>query len=585
MSYLRLAVLLLFCFAGTARAEEIALVFTGNTYASLYDCGHCSSSVGGAISRRATALKKIRSENPFCLVVDAGNFTAGGILDEFHSERALDRQRTGLYLKALSDMGYDALALGDEDFNYGISFLKKNRARYKLDFLSLNEGDKAARPYLLKQAGSRSIAFIGLTSDLVSQRQGRTAVDFRKSLGRVISSLKGKCDLFVLLSNMGDNLNKKIAEEFPEIGVIISSGNMHSMIPYEKIGSTVLCRPAYQGKELRVLHLTLEDSGLTGVSLDQVQLSKDIEEDQKIKDYLPVCFCDADCFSSESGPRVCKNKGNENAVCQTGPAADVRAVVITDTACPSCAIEYTEDFLKSRIPGLDIDVFDFRDKPAQQYISDHDLKTVPSFLLLSLSSGKTDFSRFADFAVQKGDLAVIKSEYSGVCMFLNRELREKRVDIFADLADPSFPGLALSLAQIANKKDIGFNLYFYSGISGPDPVPAQSFNPDEESDRFRAVQSMYPDKFWAYLSRRSSDLSNTWWISLFEEMGFDYKKIRLSLLSPQFIKEKESADALRRELNINQGSALLVGNKYLFRIMKLDEAELRKLLDYVGSAD
>src|SRR4030042_1321919 len=115
-------------------AKEITILYTGETHAMLYPCS-CPKEIDGGVSRRATLIKQLRKENPDALVLDSGSFFAGGLTDEYTQNAELDKARTQVNLKAIELMHYDALAIGDDELNFGKEFLLENLRKFNLNFL------------------------------------------------------------------------------------------------------------------------------------------------------------------------------------------------------------------------------------------------------------------------------------------------------------------------------------------------------------------------------------------------------------------------------------------------------------------
>ena len=121
----------------SAFAKEITILYTGSTHSMLYPC-NCSIETDGGLSRRATLIKQLRKNNPNILVLDSGNFFAGGLMDEYTQNTELNIKRTQDNLKAMELIKYDAVAVGEDEFNFGLDFLKENILKEGMNFLSCN---------------------------------------------------------------------------------------------------------------------------------------------------------------------------------------------------------------------------------------------------------------------------------------------------------------------------------------------------------------------------------------------------------------------------------------------------------------
>ena len=101
-----------------AFAEEAKPVFTvlfsAEAHGALLPCD-CPLQLIGGVARRATVVKQFRKRGPV-LLVDAGNWAAGGLYDEeSDGDAERDALRTVLMAKTMALMRYDVVALGQAD--------------------------------------------------------------------------------------------------------------------------------------------------------------------------------------------------------------------------------------------------------------------------------------------------------------------------------------------------------------------------------------------------------------------------------------------------------------------------------------
>ena len=92
--------------------------------------------------------------------------------------RELDMQRTIVNLKAMEIMKYDAVSIGDEEFNFSSEFLKQRIYNTEIPFLSCNistlesGGKSLFKPYIIKDIQGTKIGIIGVSGILVMQKAG-----------------------------------------------------------------------------------------------------------------------------------------------------------------------------------------------------------------------------------------------------------------------------------------------------------------------------------------------------------------------------------------------------------------------------
>ncbi len=104
--------------ADILHAKETTVIFSGQTHAMLYPCS-CPIRQDGGVLRRATLIKELRKKYPGLLLLDCGNFTGSGQMDEYTQNINLDMQRSQVNYQALELMQYDAVGVGPDEFNFG----------------------------------------------------------------------------------------------------------------------------------------------------------------------------------------------------------------------------------------------------------------------------------------------------------------------------------------------------------------------------------------------------------------------------------------------------------------------------------
>src|SRR3989338_9778802 len=81
------------CLVSKCIAEEITILYTGNTRAMLYHCD-CPREPDGGVARRAALVRELRTKYPGALLLDSGNFFVGGPYDNYSPNTQLDKERS-----------------------------------------------------------------------------------------------------------------------------------------------------------------------------------------------------------------------------------------------------------------------------------------------------------------------------------------------------------------------------------------------------------------------------------------------------------------------------------------------------------
>ena len=114
----------------------------------------------GGVARRATLVKRIRTENPNTILLDAG--------DVFQGTPYFNLYRGEVEYKSMSAVGYDAATLGNHDFDNGVEALAEAMKFANFDFVSANYDvrgtaiEKRVKPYIVRELGGIRIGLFGL---------------------------------------------------------------------------------------------------------------------------------------------------------------------------------------------------------------------------------------------------------------------------------------------------------------------------------------------------------------------------------------------------------------------------------------
>ena len=226
--------------------------------------------LGGA-ARRAALIKKIRATESNVLLLDAG--------DIYQGTYYFNKYGGELELKLMSEMGYDASAIGNHDFDNGIDGLVSKLPFAKFPLLCANydfsntdlKGKTEA--YKIFERGGLKIGVFGLGIELEGlvdkKNYGDTVyIDPVAKAAEMAIRLKQdeKCDVIVCLSHLGFKYNENkisdmtLAKQSRYIDVIIG-GHTHTFLDKPLILSN------RDGKEVCVAQV-----GWAGIKLGVINL-------------------------------------------------------------------------------------------------------------------------------------------------------------------------------------------------------------------------------------------------------------------------------------------------------------------------
>jgi len=119
------------------------------------------------LSRAATIVDSVRAANPNRVVlVDAGDLLQGNPL-AFVAAR-VDTTRPNPIIAAMNVMKYDASAVGNHEFNYGLATLGRAIKEASFPFLASNvylaNGPRAYPAYVVVRRGNVNVGIVGATT-------------------------------------------------------------------------------------------------------------------------------------------------------------------------------------------------------------------------------------------------------------------------------------------------------------------------------------------------------------------------------------------------------------------------------------
>ena len=167
-------------------------------------------------------------------------------------------------------MGYDVANVGEKDLMMGLKFLFDLSQRAKFPFISANLVDKKTqkevfKPYVIKEIAGLRIGIFGLLDDLFNptlqeKDPGLTILEPLSKSKALTKSLREYCDLIVVLSQLGESKDKKLARENREIDLILGGGGESKRAVIERVNEVPIYRLEPRGGYLGRIDYSLADA-------------------------------------------------------------------------------------------------------------------------------------------------------------------------------------------------------------------------------------------------------------------------------------------------------------------------------------
>jgi len=242
--------------------------------------------LGEGLARVAAAVKAVRAEGKPTLLLDSGDTIQGAPTQALvFAGRVGDASDP--IVRAMNLVGYDAMALGNHEFDFGLPRLEKSRGQARFAWLSANtvrpDGQPAFPPYVVREVAGVRVGILGLVTPHVANwespalLEGLQFGDAVAAARRYVPVIRGKerCDLVVVLTHQGferdpangeergdhgENQAYALATEVPGIDFVLG-GHAHAVIAPRRLGTTWVSEPGRWGNTLTRFDVTLEKSG------------------------------------------------------------------------------------------------------------------------------------------------------------------------------------------------------------------------------------------------------------------------------------------------------------------------------------
>ena len=264
------SIILLLCSFSLCPAADtvsVTVVASGETHAMLYPCD-CPGDPGGGLAERATVLKKLGGRDSV-LLLDAGGFAGGGIYDAYTGGRPLDSQRTVSAIRAMAAMKYDAAAIGDDDLQFGGAWLMRTADSARLPLMSANVFFKNRRPLapayriVVKQGIRFGITALTTQERLFPGDDSCMVAPPIPSLRKIWKDLLKASDMQVIVSHLGEESLKTLADSFPDADIIVNGHRKASQYRAKMLGGSLVMQFGYEGKKISFAALKIPKGGRT----------------------------------------------------------------------------------------------------------------------------------------------------------------------------------------------------------------------------------------------------------------------------------------------------------------------------------
>ena len=213
-----------------SKIQTLTIMHTNDTHSQVepLEEGKRDALCGG-YARRMGLINQERKKDPNLLLFDAGDFSQGTPYFNFYHGR--------IEVDAMNRMGYDAITLGNHEFDYGVDTLAIVLKNAKFDIVCANYDvtnsplENIVKPYTLINRSNIRIGVFGIgvnPQSLIAERnfyplKYLEPIAIAQKTADILK-LQKRCDLIICLSHQGTHLGDiELAKATKNIDIIIGA--------------------------------------------------------------------------------------------------------------------------------------------------------------------------------------------------------------------------------------------------------------------------------------------------------------------------------------------------------------------------
>lgn len=245
----------------------------------------------GGFSRLATVVKEARQRDgkDSVLVLHAGDTFSDDLLGNLTKGEAI--------IHLMNTVGFDFMALGNHDFDYGPEQTKALQKIAKFPMRGANIIDEGTgkpvlgEPYVVLSRGGVKVALLGIgytnTPWTASEKatKGLRFEDGIEVARRYVPELRRQADAVIVVSHLGDTGDKLLAREVEGIDLVVGGHSHDHIDPPQKIGNTWIVQALSDAAEYGQVKVSVSDGKVSSVDAavhtmwaDEIKADPEVEK-------------------------------------------------------------------------------------------------------------------------------------------------------------------------------------------------------------------------------------------------------------------------------------------------------------------
>jgi 2',3'-cyclic-nucleotide 2'-phosphodiesterase (5'-nucleotidase family) len=240
------------------------------------------------VARRAAKIKAVRANAKDTVLL----FDAGGALFGQSLARASEGR---VIIDAMNLLGYDAMVVGRADLSMGMELFLARVAEARFPILACNlvgkDGKLLLPPYTILERNGVRYGILGVTDLETGNAPGvvqwADVLDPVESVRKRLPELQEQSDVTIVLSRLGLEADRSLAQAVPGISVIVGGKSRSLMETPDILDQTVIVQAGYDGEWIGRLDVSLDsEARLCESTLSTFALGPDVASDPELAAFV-----------------------------------------------------------------------------------------------------------------------------------------------------------------------------------------------------------------------------------------------------------------------------------------------------------
>lgn len=241
----------------------------------------------GGLSKMSKIIKDFRNKQPNTLLVDGG--------DAPYNTNIANLFEGASTIEVMNEMEYDAMVLGNHDFDFPFDVMKRNAGNAKFPFLSANtyfeeQYPDFLSPSIVTEVDGVKIGIVGVTDDMShvythpNNVKGITFKEQFEATQNAIDDIKDETDIIITLAHIHGN-NPVLPTKVKGMDIEIGGGQDVVGFP-QNIEGTWLISPGKHAEVLNQININVLNNEMIGLNFAHIFLTENLESDPVVEDII-----------------------------------------------------------------------------------------------------------------------------------------------------------------------------------------------------------------------------------------------------------------------------------------------------------